>query len=52
MGAVHCEYVTDVMTFTLSRRFCSLSTSAAYGTGRLGRKTCFVKGFSASVSLG
>ena len=45
--------VTGVMTFISSRRFSSLSTSgsAAYGTGRLGRKTNFVEGLSASVAL-
>ena len=52
MGAAHCEYVTGVMTFISSWCFSSLSTSgsATYGTGCLGRKTCFVEGLSASVA--
>ena len=43
---------TSVMTLISSGRFSSLSANdnAAYVTGCLGRKTGFVKGFSASVA--
>ena len=53
MGAAHSEYVTGVMTFISFRsfRFLSASGIASYDNGRLGWKTRFVEGLSASVSL-